>query len=320
MKYRLIGIDLDGTLLDGGGKATAENIAAIARARAAGAMVVPCTGRGWRESHAALAHLVLGGEHEGTGNREQGTAKRERGTLPVAEIPGAENPGVGNPGVFGSGSSVNDLVTGQTLHAKEIGPALALEIVQHLFDLPDSVLVFRDPARAGYDYLVTGRGALAANTQWWFAMTGVTVRYQNHVSSADLSHSLRVGMVGTAQRIAAAAESVRSKFADRVNVHGFEAVQMPNPEESVHVLEIFAAGVDKWHGLSWIARQHGIEAREVAAIGDEINDVAMIRSAGCGIAMGNAIPAVLACADRVTLDNTRHGVAHAIDQLLSGNW
>jgi hydroxymethylpyrimidine pyrophosphatase-like HAD family hydrolase len=103
-------------------------------------------------------------------------------------------------------------------------------------------------------------------------------------------------------------------------VQSFEAVQMPDPSENVHVLEIFAPGVDKWRGLAWLAERHGIRPDQIAALGDQINDVAMIQAAGCGIAMGNAINSVKAAADHVTLDHNQHGVAFAIDQLLAERW
>ena len=107
---------------------------------------------------------------------------------------------------------------------------------------------------------------------------------------------------------------------DRVFFHSFEAVQMPPPAESVHILEVFAAGVDKWRGLSWVAQSHGIAPDEIACIGDEINDVQMLRAAGCGIAMGNGIEAAKKAARYVTKDNRNDGVAFAIEQLLSGKW
>ena len=166
MKYRMIALDLDGTLLDGGGVASASNLDAIARARAAGALVVPCTGRGWRESCGALRELTNG--------------------LAIP-VPAGQKPEIaGAPGVFACGSSVNDLGTGKALHTMGIAADLALELVRFLADMPDSVLVFGDLERAGYNYLVTGSGVLSPNTQWWFEATEVTVRYQKMVELTDL--------------------------------------------------------------------------------------------------------------------------------------
>ncbi|MFN7396105.1 MAG: HAD family hydrolase, partial [bacterium] len=45
MRYKLLAIDLDGTLIDHHGHVPEVNIAAITRARAAGCTVVLCTGR-----------------------------------------------------------------------------------------------------------------------------------------------------------------------------------------------------------------------------------------------------------------------------------
>jgi len=44
MRYRMIAIDLDGTLLDGEGGVSAANRAAVQRAVDAGVLVVPCVG------------------------------------------------------------------------------------------------------------------------------------------------------------------------------------------------------------------------------------------------------------------------------------
>ena len=62
----------------------------------------------------------------------------------------------------------------------------------------------------------------------------------------------------------------------------------------------------------------GLAPSELAAIGDAENDVAMLREAGVGIAMGNATDAVLAAAAHRTAANDRDGVALAIDALLEG--
>lgn len=55
---------------------------------------------------------------------------------------------------------------------------------------------------------------------------------------------------------------------------------------------------------------------EVAAAGDSLNDVEMIRSAGFGVAMGNAQPAVKQAAQWVTATNNEDGVALMIRKIL----
>ncbi len=83
-------------------------------------------------------------------------------------------------------------------------------------------------------------------------------------------------------------------------------------------LEVTAPGIDKASGVAVACAALGLSPAELAAIGDAENDVAMLRAAGVGIAMGNATPAVLAAADRVTGTNARDGAAAAIDALLDG--
>ena len=52
------------------------------------------------------------------------------------------------------------------------------------------------------------------------------------------------------------------------------------------------------------------------AFGDGTNDLSLLRAAGCGVAMANAAPEVLAAADRIAPSNNDAGVARAISELL----
>ena len=286
MKYRIIGVDLDGTLLNDRNEVSEANRAAIAKARAAGALVVPCTGRAWRESRLAL-----------------------KSVSDLLEM-----------GVFVGGAAISDMVTGKSIDISVIEPHLAMELVRFLYDLPEAVLVFRDANLVGHDYLVTGRGSLTPNTEWWFQATQAKVQFQRDITLDDLHHTLRVGIVAAVSQMNRVTAALRDKFTGRIVMQSFQAVQMPDPAESMHVLEVFGWGVDKWRGLRWLADQRGLDASQVAVIGDEVNDVAMLESAGCGIAMGNAIDAVKAVADHVTLENEASGVGVAIEKLISGEW
>ena len=285
MKYRLLALDLDGTLLGPDGRVSPANAAAVRRAQEAGVRVVPCTGRAWHESRAPLAAL------EGL-----------------------------DLGVFVSGASINHVPTGELHGDAPLPRDMALDLVRLLEDSPDAVLVFHEVQKAGHHYLVTGRGRLRENTRWWFELTRAIVRHEAEVHEGLMEHALRVGVAGGPGYLREAGERVAKRFGPGVAVHAFEAIQKPDPQESVHILEVFAPGVDKWSGLMRIAQRHGIEAGEVAAIGDEVNDLPMLRSAGCAVAMANAIPAALEQADHVTRANHEDGVAHAIDRLLAGEW
>ncbi|NRY59467.1 Cof-type HAD-IIB family hydrolase [Clostridium beijerinckii] len=84
-------------------------------------------------------------------------------------------------------------------------------------------------------------------------------------------------------------------------------------------LEINIHSANKGDGLEKLAKFIGIDLREIAAIGDNNNDIEMLQMAGIGIAMGNASEDIKAKADFITLDNDKNGAAEAILRILDKN-
>lgn len=83
-----------------------------------------------------------------------------------------------------------------------------------------------------------------------------------------------------------------------------------------HILELLAPDSGKWAMLVRLATRLGIAPEEIAAVGDDNNDVDMIRGAGLGIAMGNAVPNVRAAADVIVRSNAEGGAVEAIERVL----
>lgn len=81
-------------------------------------------------------------------------------------------------------------------------------------------------------------------------------------------------------------------------------------------LEFTRAGVSKVTGLRYLAEHLGIPVEQTMAMGDSENDSEMLRAAGIGVAMGNALDSVKAAADDVTLTNDEGGVACAIEKYI----
>ena len=79
-------------------------------------------------------------------------------------------------------------------------------------------------------------------------------------------------------------------------------------------LEVSPKGCSKGRSIRWLCAQKGIDIARAAAFGDGSNDMEMLRTVGCGVAMGNAGEAVKAAADRVTAPHDRDGVAQFIEQ------
>lgn len=83
-------------------------------------------------------------------------------------------------------------------------------------------------------------------------------------------------------------------------------------------LEIMPRGVNKASGLARIAEKLGCTMNEVMAFGDAQNDVDMLREAGIGVAMGNAMEDVKEAANLVTDTNDNNGIGKIIERLLNG--
>jgi HAD superfamily hydrolase (TIGR01484 family) len=79
-------------------------------------------------------------------------------------------------------------------------------------------------------------------------------------------------------------------------------------------LDLAPMGVSKASGLEYVARELGVDAAEVLAIGDGRNDVEMLRWAGRGVAMGQAVEEVLEAADDVTATVYDEGAAVELDR------
>lgn len=81
--------------------------------------------------------------------------------------------------------------------------------------------------------------------------------------------------------------------------------------------EATAAKTDKATGLKVLCDHLGIKAENVMALGDQANDMPMIKYAGLGVAMGNAVDVTKKNADEITLDCDHDGVAVAINKILN---
>lgn len=82
-------------------------------------------------------------------------------------------------------------------------------------------------------------------------------------------------------------------------------------------IELTHAEAQKGIALEKMAETLGVELNETMAIGDNLNDISMLKRVGTSVAMGNATSEVKAIADVVTGENTHDGVAEAIEKVLN---
>lgn len=89
-------------------------------------------------------------------------------------------------------------------------------------------------------------------------------------------------------------------------------------EIEYYYTEISAQNVDKWSALEILSEKTGIKKEEIITIGDNINDKKMIENAGFGIAMQNGSPEVKKNARYIAPDNKEDGVAKVLELIANG--
>ena len=276
-QYRMIAIDLDGTLLSPGGRVTPRAKAAVHSALEAGLLVCFATGRNWTESRLILDAV----EHYAMA-------------------------------VFVGGAMVIDTHQRVTLHRTMMEPKLAAEVCGFLESAGHAVLALQDTSTAGIDYLVSGDVPLNEPTALWMEVTHAVVHRVPRLGEYAHDHTVRVGIVATLEQLALVREQMIARFGDRIVSQNLSV-----PVAGIEVMEVFDPAVNKWEGVMHVARRHQIEPQQIIAIGDDVNDIPMIRNAGLGVAMGNAKPEVKAAARRVIGSNREEGLAVFLEELIA---
>jgi Cof subfamily protein (haloacid dehalogenase superfamily) len=274
MPYRMIAIDLDGTLLDSKGSVPERAKEAIHSALRAGLLVCFATGRNWTESKAILDTVA----HHSTA-------------------------------VFVSGALVMDTSREVTLHRTMMDPGLAREVCGVLEALGHSTLALQDTHKAGgIDYFATAGKVLNEAERIWREVTQTVVHDVASLADWPHDHTIRVGIVAAPAEVTEAERQLVERFGSRIVSHNIHV-----PAYGVDVLEIFDPAVNKWEGILHVARMHAVEPREIVAIGDDVNDLPMIRQAG----LGNAKAIVREVAARVIGRNDEDGLAIFIEELIA---
>jgi hypothetical protein len=81
------------------------------------------------------------------------------------------------------------------------------------------------------------------------------------------------------------------------------------------VVDVQPPSRGKGEALRVLSERYGVESRRVVAVGDADNDLPMLAEAGLAVAMANAMPRVLASADRVIGHNNTDTIADLVEEL-----
>jgi hypothetical protein len=274
--YRLLAIDLDGTLLDSQHGLPPRTRAALHAAHERGLKIVLCTGRSFTETRPILDDIGLDLD----------------ATITVG------------------GALLTDIARGETIASTAIAPALAQESTQWFLQRGYVVLWLGDASVAGFDgYVIDGPRRHPAIDRW-IETTPCQMRCVV-ATPADDQAPLRITVVDDIDVLDDVSTAFQRVFERRLTYNVINV-----PMYGFTVLEAFAASVDKWVGITQLCQRWGIDPRQTVAIGDDVNDLPMIRNAGLGAAVANAKPAVKSAARQVVASNEQCGVAELIEKLL----
>jgi len=124
-------------------------------------------------------------------------------------------------------------------------------------------------------------------------------------------------LLGMAARPAAKIIIALNEYLQAVpSANGLPASARVLLSEKYAVAQIMPSQSSKAIALAHLMDEWGVPMGEVAAFGDDVNDVEMIAEAGLGVAMDNAVAEVKAVADRITTSNDADGVALVVEELL----
>jgi Cof subfamily protein (haloacid dehalogenase superfamily) len=276
MKYRLLALDVDGTLLDGDQRIPTETIEAIAEADAAGLRICIATGRSYVETIPVWRQLRLAAPYE--------------------------------PMVLIGGALVAEPDTGRTLYQRTIPRDLAREYADALIQSGYSAMAIVDAWRHGVDYYLAEGPDAEQVQRMWFAKMNVKIRRVRRLMEDGEPPALRIHAVAPPDAAGELSAELGRRFAGRLNVHSIYA-----PNYGVTVVEAFAETTSKWNAILYVAQAMRIGPGQIAAVGDDVNDLPMIRAAGLGAAMPCAPPAVKAAAKRIA----EPSLAHFIRQIIA---
>ncbi len=276
-QYRMIAIDLDGTLLSPEGRVTPRTKLAVHSALKAGLLICFATGRNMTESQMVLDAVA----HYDTA-------------------------------VFVGGAMVVDTKKRLTLHRTCMQPELARELCAVIESMGQAALALQDTGMAGVDYLITDDVALNHATIQWLKVTHASVHMTKGLANHPHEHTVRIGIVAEPEQAKTVQAALIKKFNGRIVCHTIHV-----PAYGVDVMEVFDPAVNKWEGILHVARRHGILPEQIIAIGDDINDLPMLKNAGLGVAMGNAKPEAIAVSDKVIKSNAEDGLAEFLEELVA---
>lgn len=209
-----------------------------------------------------------------------------------------------------NGASVINVHTGETLYEACIAPEDAVEIMEFLDTLP----VIYDCYYDGWGYMTAAMKDQAPE----FIASQTLLRMVNELRTPveDLKEWIREGKRSPQKIMSFTRNS--TEYRDeviRIVSERFPGFRVTTSQPTN--IEVNSSGADKGLAIKNLAEALNVSIEDTAALGDGLNDLSMIRTAGTGIAMANSCREVLDAADVITGDCDSDGAGEAIRKLIS---
>jgi Cof subfamily protein (haloacid dehalogenase superfamily) len=278
-RIKLLALDVDGTVTNSRHEVTDATCRAIARVRAAGVRVMLATGRRYRDA------------------------------LPVAE-----RLGIVEPLVTASGALVKRPGDHATLHRAAFAAGVLPDVVALVAARGHEPVVYTDSFSAGFDFHCRSLAAAAVGGGFgeYLARNRDLARVTPDLDRAPPADAFAGFAMGPQEPMQALEAELVARFPADLSVH---TIRSPRYRE--WLCEIAPAGVTTWTGVAALAAAWGIRAEEICAVGDDVNDLPMVRAAGLGLAMGNGRPELQAVADHVVGQHDGSGIEDVADLVLA---
>lgn len=277
MTYRMLVADLDGTVLNSQNEVTPATVAALRRLDEAGCRVVLATGRSYRTA------------------------------LPVVRAIGLDR-----PVICLNGGLVKHPSDHRTIDSTVFASDVARRVTETILAQGKSAIVCVDGFTRNLDFVLVPGPHHSPDMQQFLDL------YADRYHTTDLDGAAEA-FRGCMEIATVAPDAVLQEVRRAVDSQlDFQVrtliIQAPNL--GLKLFEAFAPGVNKWAAALRLADGWKIPADQIAAIGDDVNDLEMIRQAALGMAMANAAECVRQAADRLAPSNDHHGLAEVVDWLL----
>jgi Cof subfamily protein (haloacid dehalogenase superfamily) len=276
MDFRLVAIDIDGTLLNSEEEISPANFAAIQQTTARGIEVVLLTGR-----RLATARWI------------------------------PQKLGLGGPFVVHNGALVLQMAGGLPLARFFLDPPTACEVLERSHHFLDAILLHIED---GEDGLMAVHPASVANPilQRYLSRNHQRVIHTEELNIFADECLIQIMFAGCTKQI----DEIEAQLACIQGPLQPHITKTCYRDRDFGIMDILDRKCSKARALNFLATRNGIARSQILAIGDNHNDLDMLRFAGTGVAMGNAVRELKDTAFFVTGCNNSDGVALALDQFI----